>query len=119
IPPRSRRWRWWGRGWGPGPRDDPKNSPRTALSAPSVWHRIHPASMLKRRRHRLTDCDRAMTSARLIPTSTAPEALIASFERAGYARVAPAILQPAQPFLALSANDPPTRTYLPPPPPPP
>src|SRR5215831_2433226 len=52
IPPRSRRWRWWGRCWGTGARC-PKTGPRPALSAPSVWHRIHPPSMLKRRRHRL------------------------------------------------------------------
>ena len=50
-----------------------------------------------------------MTSARVIPTSIAPEAradaLIAAFERAGYARVTPAILQPAEPFLDLSGED--------------
>ena len=50
-----------------------------------------------------------MTSARVIPTSTAPDAradaLIAAFERAGYARVAPAILQPAEPFLDLSGEE--------------
>ena len=33
------------------------------------------------------------------------EALVASFERAGYTRVAPAILQPAEPFLDLSGED--------------
>src|SRR5215813_7116528 len=52
IPPRSRRWRWWGRCSGTGARC-PKTGPRPALSAPSVWHRIHPPSMLKRCRHRL------------------------------------------------------------------
>src|SRR6201984_1458498 len=46
-----------------------------------------------------------MTSARTLPTTTTPDALIASFERAGYARVAPAILQPAEPFLDLSGED--------------
>jgi ATP phosphoribosyltransferase regulatory subunit len=48
--------------------------------------------------------------------STAPsrrhEALIASFERAGYLRVAPAILQPAGPFLDLSGEDIRKRMYL-------
>src|SRR5438876_2945087 len=53
-----------------------------------------------------------MTSARVIPTSTAPDALIASFERAGYARVEPAILQPAEPFLDLSGEDIRKRMYL-------
>src|SRR6516162_10149825 len=53
-----------------------------------------------------------MTSARLIPTSTAPDALIASFERTGYARVEPAILQPAEPFLDLSGEDIRKRMYL-------
>src|SRR5262249_7591502 len=53
-----------------------------------------------------------MTSARTIPTTTTPDALIASFERAGYARVAPAILQPAEPFLDLSGEDIRKRMYL-------
>jgi ATP phosphoribosyltransferase regulatory subunit len=48
--------------------------------------------------------------------STAPsrrnEALTASFERAGYLRVAPAILQPAGPFLDLSGEDIRKRMYL-------
>ena len=39
-------------------------------------------------------------------------ALLASFERAGYARVAPAILQPAEPFLDLSGEDIRKRMYL-------
>ena len=52
IPPRSRRSRWWGRCSGIGARC-PKTGPRPALSAPAVWDRIHPPSMLKRRRHRL------------------------------------------------------------------
>src|SRR6266849_562608 len=53
-----------------------------------------------------------MTSARAIPTTTTPDALIASFERAGYARVAPAILQPAEPFLDLSGEDIRKRMFL-------
>src|SRR5499433_4521764 len=53
-----------------------------------------------------------MTSARAIPTTTTPDALIASFERAGYARVEPAILQPAEPFLDLSGEDVRKRMYL-------
>jgi len=40
------------------------------------------------------------------------DALIASYERAGYARVAPAILQPAEPFLDLSGEDIRKRMYL-------
>src|SRR5260370_18830813 len=40
------------------------------------------------------------------------EALLASFERAGYARVQPAILQPAEPFLDLSGEDIRKRMYL-------
>ena len=40
------------------------------------------------------------------------EALVASFERAGYARVAPAMLQPAEPFLDLSGEDIRRRMYL-------
>ena len=40
------------------------------------------------------------------------EALVASYERAGYARVAPAILQPAEPFLDLSGEDIRKRMYL-------
>ncbi len=40
------------------------------------------------------------------------EALVASYERAGYARVTPAILQPAEPFLDLSGEDIRKRMYL-------
>jgi ATP phosphoribosyltransferase regulatory subunit len=40
------------------------------------------------------------------------EALIASFERAGYLRLAPTILQPAGPFLDLSGEDIRKRMYL-------
>src|SRR2546423_1874586 len=41
------------------------------------------------------------------------EALAAHYERAGYARVSPAILQPAEPFLDLSGEDIRGRTFLP------
>jgi ATP phosphoribosyltransferase regulatory subunit len=40
------------------------------------------------------------------------EALIAHYERAGYARVSPAILQPAEPFLDLSGEDIRRRMFL-------
>ncbi len=40
------------------------------------------------------------------------DALVASYERAGYARVVPAILQPAEPFLDLSGEDIRRRMYL-------
>jgi ATP phosphoribosyltransferase regulatory subunit len=40
------------------------------------------------------------------------ETLVASYERAGYGRVAPAILQPAEPFLDLSGEDIRKRMYL-------
>jgi len=40
------------------------------------------------------------------------EALVAAYERAGYARSAPAILQPAEPFLDLSGEDIRKRMYL-------
>jgi ATP phosphoribosyltransferase regulatory subunit len=40
------------------------------------------------------------------------ETLVASYERAGYARVSPAILQPAEPFLDLSGEDIRKRMYL-------
>jgi ATP phosphoribosyltransferase regulatory subunit len=40
------------------------------------------------------------------------EALVASFERAGYTRVVPAILQPAEPFLDLSGEDIRKRMFL-------
>ena len=57
-----------------------------------------------------------MKSAGIIPTNTAPdaraEALVTAFERAGYPRVAPAILQPAEPFLDLSGEDIRRRMYL-------
>jgi ATP phosphoribosyltransferase regulatory subunit len=57
-----------------------------------------------------------MTRAGIISPKTAPEAradaLVAAFERAGYARVTPAILQPAEPFLDLSGEDIRKRMYL-------
>jgi ATP phosphoribosyltransferase regulatory subunit len=40
------------------------------------------------------------------------EALVASYERVGYRRVAPAMLQPAEPFLDLSGEDIRKRMYL-------
>jgi ATP phosphoribosyltransferase regulatory subunit len=40
------------------------------------------------------------------------DALVASYERAGYGRVLPAILQPAEPFLDLSGEDIRRRMYL-------
>ena len=40
------------------------------------------------------------------------EALVASYERAGYVRIAPAILQPAEPFLDLSGEDMRRHMYL-------
>ena len=40
------------------------------------------------------------------------EALVASYERASYVRIAPAILQPAEPFLDLSGEDIRKRMYL-------
>jgi ATP phosphoribosyltransferase regulatory subunit len=43
---------------------------------------------------------------------TRAEALVVSYERAGYARIAPAILQPAEPFLDLSGEDIRKRMYL-------
>src|ERR1017187_6496907 len=42
------------------------------------------------------------------------EALVASYERAGYVRVAPSILRRAEPFLDLSGEDIRKRMYLPP-----
>jgi ATP phosphoribosyltransferase regulatory subunit len=57
-----------------------------------------------------------MTHAGTPSTSTAPDAraqaLLASFERAGYARLDPAILQPAEPFLDLSGEDIRQRMFL-------
>ena len=55
-----------------------------------------------------------MTTAERTATSAAPgaDALIAAFERAGYARLEPAILQPAEPFLDLSGEDIRKRMYL-------
>ena len=40
------------------------------------------------------------------------DALVASYERAGYARVSPALLQPAEPFLDLSGEDIRRRMFL-------
>lgn len=51
-------------------------------------------------------------SATVGATDARAEALVASYERAGYARVAPAILQPAEPFLDLSGEDIRKRMFL-------
>src|SRR5213596_1525582 len=57
-----------------------------------------------------------MTRAGMISPKSAPDArahaLVASYVRAGYARVAPAILQPAEPFLDLSGEDIRKRMFL-------
>ena len=45
-------------------------------------------------------------------SDTRADALIASYERSGYTRVAPAILQPAEPFLDLAGEDIRRRLYL-------
>jgi ATP phosphoribosyltransferase regulatory subunit len=45
-------------------------------------------------------------------SDTRAEALVAAYERAGYVRVAPAILQPAEPFLDLSGEDIRKRMFL-------
>ena len=55
--------------------------------------------------------DTSVTTQRHRPDARA-EALVASYERAGYARVAPAMLQPAEPFLDLSGEDIRRRMYL-------
>ena len=55
--------------------------------------------------------DASATTATTRPDARA-EALIASYERAGYRRCAPAILQPAEPFLDLSGEDIRKRMYL-------
>jgi ATP phosphoribosyltransferase regulatory subunit len=57
-----------------------------------------------------------MTTAATMPGRTEPDTrartLVASYERAGYARVMPAILQPAEPFLDLSGEDIRKRMFL-------
>ena len=55
--------------------------------------------------------DASVTAKKAGPDARA-EALVASYERAGYGRVAPAILQPAEPFLDLSGEDIRKRMYL-------
>lgn len=55
--------------------------------------------------------DASLTTPSQAPDARA-EALVASYERAGYARVAPAMLQPAEPFLYLSGEDIRRRMYL-------
>src|SRR5881392_2534391 len=57
-----------------------------------------------------------MTNAATTPARPDPDArahaLVAAFERAGYRRVAPALLQPAEPFLDLSGEDIRKRIFL-------
>jgi ATP phosphoribosyltransferase regulatory subunit len=54
----------------------------------------------------------AATTPRMTTPDARADALAASFERAGYARVQPAILQPAEPFLDLSGEDIRKRMFL-------
>ena len=51
-------------------------------------------------------------AARPGPDDARAETLVASYERAGYARVAPTVLQPAEPFLDLSGEDIRKRMFL-------
>jgi ATP phosphoribosyltransferase regulatory subunit len=53
-----------------------------------------------------------MSAAAVSGPDARAEALVAHYERAGYARVAPAILQPAEPFLDLSGEDIRRRMFL-------
>jgi ATP phosphoribosyltransferase regulatory subunit len=55
--------------------------------------------------------DASVKTTTYVPDARA-DALVASYERAGYARVTPAILQPAEPFLDLSGEDIRKRMYL-------
>ena len=55
---------------------------------------------------------RATTSDSETFSEARADALLGTFERAGYARVKPAILQPAEPFLDLSGEDIRKRMYL-------
>ena len=55
--------------------------------------------------------DASVTTRKQGPDARA-ETLVSSYERTGYARVAPAMLQPAEPFLDLSGEDIRRRMYL-------
>src|SRR5882757_7848542 len=79
------------------------------LSATARGHRNRNASMLS---PAATGRNRIMSSAAEGQSDTRGDALVASYERAGYARVAPAILQPAEPFLDLSGEDIRKRMFL-------
>src|ERR1700681_3725713 len=54
----------------------------------------------------------AMPDAKAQAPDTKAQALVTSFERAGWGRVEPAILHPAEPFLDLSGEDIRKRMYL-------
>src|SRR5438876_5255046 len=53
-----------------------------------------------------------MTATASLKSDPRADALVASYERAGYPRVAPAMLQPAEPFLDLSGEDIRKRMFL-------
>src|SRR5476649_791066 len=55
--------------------------------------------------------DSSIKTQNIVPDARA-DALLASYECAGYVRVTPAILQPAEPFLDLSGEDIRKRMYL-------
>jgi ATP phosphoribosyltransferase regulatory subunit len=52
------------------------------------------------------------TVTRILPLNGRDEALVAAYENAGYRRIEPAVLQPAEPFLDLSGEDIRRRMYL-------
>src|SRR5262245_47035524 len=54
----------------------------------------------------------ATTTLALFAPDARADTLVTSFERAGYGRVQPAILQPAEPFLDLSGEDIRKRMFL-------
>ena len=118
TPPRSRRWRWSAPCSATG--GEVRSLTRPAKNAcPPVksvpeWRRNRNASVLKPRR--ANGFYRLMSSAAPCRSNQQPDAraqaLVASYERAGYPRVSPAILQPAEPFLDLSGEDIRKRMFL-------
>src|SRR6266571_5277997 len=93
-------------------------SRRASLSAPTDRRRNRRDGVVKGRATQAilqAATARSMNEARTTATSepdARAAALLAHYERAGYRRAAPAILQPAEPFLDLSGEDLRNRIYL-------
>src|SRR6185312_5341066 len=82
------------------------------LSAPGHRRRNLKLAVLNARSHGTGDLGQMNTGTQTTQPDARAEALVAAYERAGYLRLAPPLLHPAEPFLDLSGEDIRKRMYL-------